>query len=348
MDVLAAYIIRRLLLLPLILIGVTLIVFSMMQILGPDKLLSAYVDANKLDKISIEEMEQLKDKYGLNDPLPIRYGKWLGNLVKGDLGWSIVGKEPVTQAIIHRLPYTIELALYALIPILGIGIWLGIKAAIHHNSWIDQLIRIFALVGWSLPDFVFGLVIILFFYVGVNWFPPQNLSNWAETIVRSAEYNQYTKFLTIDAILNLRFDIFWDALRHIIGPIITMSWLWWAYLLRITRSSMLEVLRKDYIRTARAKGLAEKEVINKHAKKNAMIPVVTVAGNMVIGLFMGVIIVESIFNRTGIGRFAARAAQQLDYASIMGSLLFSSVILIVGNLIIDISYALIDPRIRLE
>ncbi|MBL5981698.1 peptide ABC transporter permease [Petrotoga sp. HWH.PT.55.6.1] len=341
------YIIRRLLLLPLIMLGVTLIVFSMQQLLGPLKLLSTYVDPNTYAKLSDQDKIVLMEQYGLTDPWPVRYGKWIGNLFKGDLGWSVVGKEPVLDALLHRFPYTVELALYAIFPIIGIGIWLGVTAAVHHNSFIDQAIRIFALIGWSLPDFVWAILVLLIFYIGLGWFPPGNLSLWADEVVKSASFNNYTNLLTIDALLNGRIDIFWDALRHILGPIIAISWLWWANLLRITRSSMLEVLRRDYIRTARSKGLPERVVINKHARRNALIPVVTTAGQMVIGLLAGVVIVEMVFVRTGLGSFAATAAQTLDYASIMGVLLFTSFILIVGNLIIDISYAFIDPRIRL-
>lgn len=343
-----AYIIRRLLLLPLIIFGVTLIVFSMMQLLGEDQLLAAYVDPNTLDKMSEADLEAIKEKYGLNEDPFTRYVRWIESVAHGDLGWSIVGKEPVKDAIIHRLPSTVELTLYAIIPIIGVGIWLGVQAALHHNKWQDHLIRIFSIVGWSFPDFVFGLIIIMVFYSWLGWFPPGRISLWAESAIHSPDFHQYTKLVTIDALLNGRLDIFWDGLRHLIGPILTLSYLWWAYLIRITRSSMMEVLRKDYVRTARAKGLPEHVVINKHAKRNALIPVATVAGSMIIGLIMGVIIVETIFIRPGIGSFAAKAAGQLDYASIMGMLLFSSLILILGNLIIDVSYALIDPRIRYE
>jgi peptide/nickel transport system permease protein len=153
---------------------------------------------------------------------------------------------------------------------------------------------------------------------------------------------------TIDALLNGRLDIFIDALRHIILPVLTLAYLWWAYLLRITRSSMLEVLRKDYIRTARAKGVPERIVINKHAKRNAMIPVITVAGGSVMGLLGGTVFVETIFSRVGMGRFLADAASLLDYWSIIGGALFFSFIMVVGNLVVDVSYALVDPRIRLE
>ena len=341
------FIIRRLLLLPLIVLGVSLIIFSLFQILGPDKLLAAYVNPNVFDKLSLSDLQVLKEKYGLTKPFAERYGIWLWNALKGDLGWSQVGKEPVLKAIISRFPYTLELALYALIPVVGIGIWLGVLAAVKRDKFLDQFIRIFAIVGWSFPDFVFGLLILMVFYSVLGWFPPGTLSQWAEEIVKSESFHKITHLVSIDALLNGRLDVFWDALRHIIGPVITLSFLWWAYLLRITRSSMLEVLSKEYVRTARAKGVSEHDVIHKHAQRNAMIPVVTVAGNMVIGLLSGTVIIEVIFNRTGIGRLAADAAVQLDYATVLGTTLFYSIVLVLGNLIIDILYAVFDPRVRL-
>jgi dipeptide transport system permease protein len=344
---LTTFIIRRLLLLPLIVLGVSLIIFSLFQILGPDKLLASYVNPNVFDKLTPAELDALKEKYGLNKPFVERYGKWLFNALKGDLGWSQVGKEPVLKAIWSRFPYTFELALYALFPVVGVGIWLGVTAAVKRDKFLDHFIRIIAIIGWSFPDFVFGLLVLMVFYSVLGWFPPGNLSQWAEEIVKSPQYLKVTHLLTIDALINGRLDIFWDALRHIIGPVITLSFLWWAYLLRITRSSMLEVLSKEYVRTARAKGVPEKDVIHKHAKRNAMIPVVTVAGAMVIGLLSGTVIIEVIFNRTGIGRLAAEASVQLDYATVLGTTLFYSIILVLGNLIIDILYAVFDPRVRL-
>jgi len=344
---LTTFIIRRLLLLPLIVLGVSLIIFSLFQILGPDKLLAAYVNPNVFDKLSVKELDALKEKYGLNKPFVERYGIWLWNALKGDLGWSQVGKEPVTKAIWSRFPYTLELALYAMFPVVGVGIWLGVAAAVNRDKFLDHFIRIIAIIGWSFPDFVFGLLVLMVFYSVLGWFPPGTLSQWAEEIVKSPNYLKVTHLLTIDALINGRLDIFWDALRHIIGPVLTLSFLWWAYLLRITRSSMLEVLSKEYVRTARAKGVPEKEVIHKHAKRNAMIPVVTVAGAMVIGLLSGTVIIEVIFNRTGIGRLAAEAAVQLDYATVLGDTLFYSIILVLGNLVIDILYAVFDPRVRL-
>ena len=342
-----AYIIRRLLILPIILIGITLIIFSMIWMLGPDRLLASYIKSPEALKTE-DAKERLIAKYGLDEPTVVQYFKWLGNIVQGDFGYSNIAKKPVQEAIAERIPYTLELALWAIIPVIAGGIWLGVLSGTHHNQPLDHGIRIVSLIGWSMPDFVFGLLILLLFYTILGWFPPGYLSYESEAVLRSAEWTKYTKMATIDSILNWNFSVFIDAFRHLIGPILTIAYLWWAYVLRITRSSMLEVLKKDYIRTARAKGLSENVVINKHARKNALIPVVTVAGGMLVSLLAGVVIVESVFNRPGLGRFTADAATQLDYFSILGSALVFSIILVLVNLIVDISYAFIDPRIRLS
>ncbi len=297
---------------------------------------------------SADAVQQLKAKYGLDQPAIIQYGKWVGNVLRGDLGYSMSARQPVLEGLIGRLPYTLELTIFSLIPVIFVGIWLGVKSGVHHNRPLDQGIRIFAIVGWSLPDFVFGLLILMLFYSQLGWFPPGLYSFATEQAMRMDNWTHYTRMVTFDAILNWRWEIFLDGIRHLVAPVLTLAYLWWAFLLRVTRSSMLDVLSKDYIRTARAKGLSEKVVINKHARRNALIPVITVAGHMVVQLMAGVVIVETIFTRPGIGTFSARAAQQLDYFAIIGFAFFFSLILVIGNLIVDISYALIDPRIRLS
>jgi len=229
-----------------------------------------------------------------------------------------------------------------------VGIWLGVISAVHRDRLLDQVIRVFAIIGWSLPSFVFGIFILFILYGVLGLFPPGRLSLWAQAVVSSQEFKSYTGLLVIDGILNGRFDVALDALRHLVGPIITLSYLWWAFILRITRSSMLEALNKEYITTARAKGVPERLVIHRHAKRNALIPVVTVAGMMVLGLLGGVVITETIFDYPGIGRLAATASQQLDYPLILGITLFYGFLLVVGNLIVDVLYAIIDPRVRLE
>jgi len=340
------YIIRRFLILPFILFGVTVLVFSMIMMLGPYQRLSTYI--NDPAQLKGQDMDELVAKYGLDDPWYEQYGRWIGGVVQGDFGWSESAGQPVTEAIFSRFPATLELALFAVIPVVMGGIWLGVLSAVHHNQKFDHIIRIVSTIGWSFPTFVFGLMVLMVFYGILGWFPPGRLGADAAAIVRSVEFVRYTGLNILDGILNLEFSVVIDAFRHLIGPIVTLSIVWWSYILRITRSSMLETLRKDYIRTARAKGVAEKLVINKHARRNALIPVVTVAGPMVLGLLGGVVIVESVFGYRGIGQYAAQAAQQLDYSGILGVAMYFSFLLILINLIVDVSYAVIDPRIRLE
>lgn len=222
------------------------------------------------------------------------------------------------------------------------------QAAVHQNGWIDQAARIFSIVGTSFPTFVFGLLVLMIFYANLGWFPPGKMSDWVSQLVFSGQFNQYTHLLTIDALLNGRLDVFWDALRHMILPIITLSYINWATFVRVTRSSMLETLRQEYVITARAKGLAESTVINKHARPNAMIPVTTMAGFSVVGLLGGVVITETVFNYPGIGKAAADAASNLDVVTVLGLAVFNGLILIVANLVVDILYGVIDPRVRLS
>lgn len=340
-----AYIIRRLLLLPVLLLGVTIFVFAIFSLLSPEMRASLYLtDVPR----SPDAMERIIHKYGLDQPIYIQYWQWLNQIVRGDLGWSKTAQRPVSEALLHYLPATLELSLWAMLPVILIGIWLGILSAVHQDKLIDHTMRVFALVGWSFPTFVFGLLLLMYFYAKLQWFPPGQISDWVTREVINGTFIRYTQMYTIDALLNGRLDVFWDSLRHLILPVITLSYVQWALLLRVTRSSMLETLRQEYVTTARAKGLKESTVINKHATRNAMIPVATMGGLLLIGLLNGVVITETIFNYPGIGRWAADAAIRLDILSIVGFTLFNGVLLVVGNLVVDLLYAFIDPRVRLD
>ncbi len=351
------YIIRRLLILPVILVGVTMLVFVMLSLLTPYERASLYVSDIPKRQGAIEGIIA---KYGLDDPVPVQYWKWLvgykdsdtdqvkGGILRGDMGFSKVGKSSVAEVIQRRLPATAELALWSAIPLIGLAIWMGMQAAVHHNKFIDQFLRVLAIIGWSLPVFVLGLVLLMFFYAQLNWFPPERLSGWASQAVQSGEFVRYTQMNSLDSLLNLRFDIFLDSLRHLVLPVISLSVVSWAFLLRVTRSSMLDVLRQDYMTTARAKGLGERTVIRGHAAPNALIPVVTVGGLTMIGLFNGVVITETVFNYPGLGKFLADAALALDVVSVLGMTLFSSFVLVFGNLVVDVLYGVVDPRIRLQ
>ncbi len=351
------YIIRRLMIIPLLLIGVSMLIFAMLSLLTPYERASLYImDIPKRQGA----MEGVIKKYGLDDPVPVQYWFWMigrkdtdtgeikGGVLRGDLGWSKVGKGTVAEVIGRRLPATAELALWASIPMIGIGIWFGVLSAVNHNKIGDQIMRVFSIVGWSIPTFVFGLLVLMFFYAKLGWFPPERLSDWASQVVQSSSFTRYTQMNTIDALLNLRLDIFFDAVRHLVLPVTTLAYLNWAYMLRVTRSSMLDTLNQDYMTTARSKGLSEKVVVRKHALPNALIPVVTVAALMMIGLLNGVVITETVFNYPGMGSFLAQAALTLDVVSVLGITLFSSFILVFGNLVADVLYGIVDPRIRLQ
>ena len=341
-----SYIIRRMLLLPIILIGVTFLIFCVFSLLSPMERLATYVrDPNTLK--SPQAAERLIAKYHLDEPFPLGYINWLGRMAHFDLGWSQSANQPVIDAIKQRFPATLELVLYSIIPVILVGIWLGVISAVHHNDMLDQAIRVTAIIGWSLPTFIFGLFVLFIFYGILGWFPPGRLSAWAQDIIYTGHFTSYTHLITIDALLNGNIPIFLDALRHLIAPIVTLSYISWAFLLRITRSSMLDTLRKDYIRTARAKGVDEHTVIHLHAKRNALIPVTTIAGMMIIQMLGGVMITETVFTFPGLGFWAAQSAQQLDYGTVISFALLFSTIMVIGNLVVDLSYALIDPRVRL-
>ncbi|MBW6474197.1 MAG: ABC transporter permease [Anaerolineaceae bacterium] len=354
------YIIRRLLLVPVLLAGVTLIIFGMLQLLGPVERSALYVvDFPKNEK----QIDAVIKRYGLDDPFFVQYWRWLvgvqrpdtqGNIVRdggilyGDFGYSRTASQEVIDIIKNRFPNTLDLALWTIFPMLSVGIWMGVKAAVNQNKFFDQAARIYSIIGTSFPTFVFGLLLLMLLYANNQWFLPGKMSDWVSILIYSGEFKQYTHLLSIDALLNLRLDIFWDALRHMIMPIITLSYISWATFVRVTRSSMLETLRMDYVITARSKGLKEADVINKHARPNAMLPVVTMMGGSIVGLLGGVVITETVFNYPGIGKAAADAAAQLDVVTILGLAIFTGLILIISNLVVDILYAFIDPRVRLS
>lgn len=351
------YIIRRLLLVPVLLFGVTVLIFSMLQFLSPVERSALYIrDIPRNDK----QVQAIITQYGLDKPIYEQYWRWLvghinpgngervGGVLFGDFGYSRTASQPVADLIRVRFPNTLDLTIWAVAPVILVGIWLGVQAAVHHNGPIDQAARIFSIVGTSFPTFVFGLLMLLIFYANLQWFPPGRVSDWASQAIYSEDFHTYTKLLTFDSLLNGRFDIFWDVLRHMLMPILTLSYISWATFLRVTRSSMLETLRMEYVTTARAKGLTEHDVIFKHAQPNAMIPVITLAGFSVVGLLGGVVITETVFNYPGIGAAAAEAAQQLDVITTLGFALFNGFILIAANLAVDVLYAFIDPRVRLS
>ena len=339
------YIIRRLLLMVLVLIGVSLLVFAIMMLIPPGQRVGIYVHG---EKVSPAQMEALIEKYGLRDPFPVQYLRWIRNIFKGDFGFSVTASAPVIEGFKRYFPTTFELVLYATPLIILVGVWLGTTGAVHKDKPIDHGTRVFAIFGYSLPTFWLGLLLLMVLYGYFGIFPPGIVSNEGKDLLFNPEFRRYTGLITIDAILNWEWGLFWDGLYHIILPAINLVILNSALILRLMRSSMLESLGQDYIRTAIAKGASSRAVINLHARRNALIPVITISGYMFAVLMAGMVITETIFVREGIGRWMARAALQLDVPAIMFNVLFLGTVFVTVNLIVDIIYAYVDPRIRLN
>src|SRR5215216_2315680 len=221
------YIIRRLLLVPVLLFGVTVLIFGMLQFLSPVERAALYIRDFPRNERAVEGVIK---KYGLDRPMPEQYWRWLvgvvdpntgerrGGILFGDFGYSRTASQPVADLISNRFPNTLDLTIWAVAPVILVGIWLGVLAAVHHNGFIDQAARVFSIVGTSFPTFVFGLLMLLIFYANVQWFPPGRLSQWANAVVTGNDFRSYTSLLTFDALLNGRFDVFWDAIKHMVLP----------------------------------------------------------------------------------------------------------------------------------
>jgi peptide/nickel transport system permease protein len=314
----ARYILKRLAQLVPVLLLVSIIVFSLLHLI-PGDVVDVMIGEGHDDPV-VEAA--LRKKLGLDMPLPVQYLIWLGNVLQGDLGKSVITHKPVSRMILDRLPATILLAIAAGFVAILISIPAGIIAAYRQNSIADYIAMGISLGGISIPNFWLGIMLILFFSQFMGWLP-------------SMGYTQFFK----DPV---------DALAHLIMPALTLGTAMAASLTRFTRSEMLEELRQDYVRTARAKGLKERVILLKHVLKNSLIPTVTIVGLQIAGLLDGAVITETVFAWPGIGRLAVQAVLERDYPLIQGIVLFAAVVFVVMNLLVDLTYRLLDPRVRLE
>jgi len=341
---LRSYILRRLLLLIPVLFGVTLFIFGVTMLFSPTQRATLYVR----DPRQLADLPAVIELYHLDAPFVVQYGTWVGQVVTGNLGWSRIVSMPVGEAIFHYLPASLELAIFATPVIILAGIALGTTAAAHKDKPADHITRVLAIFGWSLPTFWFGLLLLMIFYGLFRGFlPPGRLSIQMDILVGASEFIRYTHINTLDAVLNLNGPVLLDAIRHLILPVITLSVVQVAFIMRLMRSSMLEALGKGYILTARAKGLDQRVVVNRHARRNALIPVITVSGYLFAALANGVVITETIFNFKGMGWWAWQAAVNLDIPAVLGFALFNACLFVLVNLVVDILYTRVDPRVRL-
>lgn len=341
---LKSYIGRRLILVIPTAIGAVFILFVLYSQLGPYELARAFAQSPK----EFSQLPEIVEKYNLDASFHKQFYRWVVNLLHGNLGYSEYYGGTVWDAFIAHLPPTLELFIYAAPLTIFASIKMGVQSAVHHNKVIDHIIRVVSVIGRAMPNFWLGLLLLWVFYVILGGvFPPGRLSSSVNTYVHSAAFVQYTRIHTVDAILNLDLRVLIDALRHLVLPVTTLVVSSWALITRITRSSMLNVMRRGYITTAKSKGLSKNTVIYKHARRNALLPVLTVSGYLVIGLLLGAFITETIFTIPGIGRFFVNAATQNDYATVVGFTFIFALVIIIVNLIVDVFYAVMDPRVRL-
>lgn len=314
-------IVQRLLMAIPTLLAVSIFSFTIMQA-APGDPVRMYV-ATDMSKGSTEDIERIRRNLGLDRPIHVQYLSWLRNTLRGDLGYSLVTKRPVTEAILERLPASLSLMgiSFALSVTLGVGV--GLLAAVKQYSWLDYIVTTLAFVGNSLPSFWIAMMLIWFFSVRLGWLPTGQMSSYEPSTSRLVDYA-----------------------RHFALPVATTSFAGLVGWVRYQRASMVEALREDYIRTARAKGVREKLVVLRHAWRNALIPVVTRMGFSVSQLVGGSYIIETIFSWPGMGRFGFTALLNRDYPVMMGVTLLSSLFIIAGNLLADVAYILVDPRIR--
>ena len=287
-----------------------------------------------------EQVQQVRENMGLDKPIFVQYGLFLKDAIRGDLGDSIVTGRPVTTELMVRLPATFELAAFAMLIAILVGVPVGVISAVRQYSLLDKTTSVLALTGISMPIFWLAMILVVIFGVNLELLPfPGRLD---PTIGITA----ITGLVLVDSLLTLNFAGFWDGLLHLIMPALALGTIPMAVIMRMTRSSMLEVMHEDYVRTARAKGVVPWRVVSKHALRNAMLPTITVIG-LQVGLLMGgAIITETIFSWPGIGLYAYNSISTRDYASIQGVVLYGALLFVLVNLIVDVLYAILDPRVR--
>lgn len=347
-----AYLTRRLLGLIPLLIGVTFLIFLLTRVIPGDPAVAMLGE-----RAAPNLVERLRRDMGLDRPLFLnnekyketgelkalfdsQYFDYMGKLVRGDLGRSVLTLVPISQSLRHRFPATIELAIAAMLIAVLIGIPAGTWAARRRGTLSDTAITLVAIVGVSFPVFWLAIILIYFFAVVLGWLPPSGRLSSAMTI------QPITGLYVLDGLLTGNFQAALNALKHLILPALALGTIPLAIVVRMTRSSMLEVLNQDYVRTARAKGVGEPKVIRKHSLRNALLPVITVIGLSFGSLLSGAILTETVFSWPGIGRWVYDGITARDYPIIQGGVLFVAIVFVVVNLVVDLTYPLIDPRIQ--
>lgn len=356
------YIVRRLFLSIPVLFGILLVTFALARLIPGDPC-RAILGEKATDAVC----DRFIKEKGLDQPIPVQFGVYMGEIARGDFGNSIRFSLPVTRLLVERLPTTVELSFTALIISMVIGIPLGVISAVRHNSWVDVMTMVWANIGVSMPVFWLGLMLAYVFSLLLKdtpfWLPPSGRISpgipndpffevWGLSLPEEGFSMSLAIFISrlniLNSILTANWELFWDALKHLILPALALSTIPMALIARMARSSMLEVLGQDYIRTARAKGLIQRVVVTKHAFRNSLLPLVTVIGLSLGSLLGGAVLTETIFGLSGVGRTLFEAITARDYGIVQAFTVVIAVFFVALNLLVDISYAYLDPRIRLE
>lgn len=318
-----SYILRRILISIPVLFGITIIVFSLMEI-APGDMLDFFMTDEAISHLTEKDIDEMRDKLGLNDPAPVRYIKWMGKVIQGDLGFSLVENEPVSKILFYRMNNSLILMGVGLLLSIVVGIPLGVFLARKQYSFWDFSLTGLSFVALSMPSFIAGIIGIYFLAVKIPIFPAGGMYTPAGD------------------------RGFGDLLYHLVLPAFILGMMFTARIMRYTRFSMLEVQNQDYVITARAKGMKERVVVYRHALRNALIPVVTIVGLSVPMIVVGAVFLETIFNWPGMGKLYYNAVLSRDFPIVMGANLFIAVIVLMTNLIVDVVYSIIDPRVRLN
>ena len=331
-----SYLFRRFVGFVAVMIGISIITFGLSHLVPADPAVAALGDHAK-----DEQIEAFREKYGLNKPVPEQYRIYVTGIFRGDLGISLRTRRPVAEDLRNFFPATFELSLTALILSIVIGIPAGVVSATARNRLPDHLVRILSLIGGSVPIFWLGLILIGFFYGRLGWLP-----GGARIDSFIPPPPEVTGLFVIDSLLARDSKAFWSSLQHLFLPALALGYFSTAIIARMMRSSMLEVLGQQYVLAARAKGLGQRTVVWRHAARNALIPTVTTIGVTFGSLLSGAVLTETIFSWPGLGRYATHSVTSLDFPAVMGVTLLAALVYTLTNLVVDLGYHWLDPRIR--
>jgi len=345
------FILKRLIAVPVTLFFITLIMYGVIMILPREARIDLYMPESKSSVPGWEERmrEKIVETHHLNESFPVQYYYWVSGLIEGDWGYSPTLNKDVLPELVKRSPVTFELIFYALLFEIPLGLFAGIWSAAKKDRPFDFATRLTAFIANSLPEFILALILLSIFYVSMQWFPPERLSITNHLFIQSNSFKAFTGFITIDGLLNGRFDITLDAFRHLVLPVFALSLTHWATLVRITRIQVIEEMKKEYVTAAYARGLSERDVIWQHAFRNALGPVLSSSAISAATLVTSVFVVEKIFNLKGVSDMVTKYGPMVpDAAAVLGFAVFSTLIVLGLMLLLDILQSIFLPQIKEE